>query len=514
MIPSTLSRVAMAAALLALGGCTTIQVDVPPVSFAVPGQFDAVGEPTSGDPAIDIARWWKGFGDPALSELVEAGLRHNSDVRIALARLAEARAYLDVAESTRQPAVEAGASVSRGKQDATTPSAAGLSLPGPLPLPIPIQTGDLPSANIPWGNARSHGVVMAWELDVFGGLRAQSDMVASLVLGAQEQVHGARLLVAGDIASNYIEARAAMQRMALLDEAIGVATRLKAYAQGRFNAGQATSSDVDRAEIEWLHAQSKKEPLQALLHRHLKRLAVLTGRTPQSIQVLPVSAKSLVAPPLPPRLPGQVLERRPDVRGAAYKLRAQASKLGATKSELFPKFYLGLSSVIGRAYPDDADSGGFSLQRIGVGVRLPIFHGGRIRANIAANQAQLDGLAVEYEKAILSALEDVENAYVAKKAFDSQHRHLVRTAELARRVADQREALFMRGQDLLQPALEARAKAFEREDERVRADTDHLLYTVQLYKALGGGWRAEEPQVEAAKERVEPLPSGEEVRGL
>jgi len=188
MIPSTLSRVAMAAALLALGGCTTIQVDVPPVSFAVPGQFDAVGEPTSGDPAIDIARWWKGFGDPALSELVEAGLRHNSDVRIALARLAEARAYLDVADSTRQPAVEAGASVSRGKQDATTPSAAGLSLPGPLPLPIPIQTGDLPSANIPWGNARSHGVVMAWELDVFGGLRAQSDMVASLVLAPRSKI--------------------------------------------------------------------------------------------------------------------------------------------------------------------------------------------------------------------------------------------------------------------------------------------------------------------------------------
>lgn len=508
-----LSRVALAAALLALGGCTSIQVEVPPVSFSVPGQFDAVGEPTSGDPAIDVSRWWKGFGDPALSELIEAGLRHNADVRIALARLAEARAYLDVADSTRKPTVDAGASFSRGKQDASTPSAAGLILPGPLPVPIPI-TGDLPSANIPWGNARGHGLAMAWELDVFGGLRAQSDMVASLVLGAQEQVHGARLLVAGDIASNYIEARAAMQRMALLDEAIGVATRLKAYAQGRFNAGQATASDVDRAEIELLHAQSKREPLQALLHRHLKRLAVLTGRTPQSIQVLPISSVSMVAPPLPHRLPGQVLERRPDVRGAAYKLRAQASKLGAAKADLFPKFYLGLSTVIGRAYPDDGDSEGFSLQRIGVGVKLPIFHGGRIRANIAVQQAQLDGLAVEYEKAILAALEDVENAYVAKKAFDSQHRHLVRTAELARRVANQREALFMRGQDLLQPALEARVKAFEREDERVRADTDHLLYTVQLYKALGGGWRSEEPEVQAAKERVSALPGADEVNGL
>jgi len=105
-----------------------------------------------------------------------------------------------------------------------------------------------------------------------------------------------------------------MQRMALLDEAIGVATRLRAYAQGRFNAGQATASDVDRAEIELLHAQSKREPLQALLHRHLKRLAVLTGRTPQSIQVLPLSSVTLTAPPLPHRLPGQVLERRPDVR--------------------------------------------------------------------------------------------------------------------------------------------------------------------------------------------------------
>ena len=117
-------------------------------------------------------------------------------------------------------------------------------------------------------------------------------------------------------------------------------------------------------------------------------------------------------PPLPEVLPGEVLERRPDVRGAARKLRSQAAKLGTAKAAQLPRFYLGLAVMGGRFSPDDEPGSNFGLQRLGVGMRLPIFHGGRIRANIAANQANLDGLAVEYEKAMLTAPDEIGRAHV------------------------------------------------------------------------------------------------------
>ena len=477
--------VAAAVASAWLAGCTTVTVDVPAPDVAVPDRFAAA--PLNGE-RTDLARWWDRFGDPVLTGCIEEGLRQNADVRVALARVREARAYVDVAGSANLPTVDASLAGSRGKQDGAMPTGAGSVLPTSMPLPfeLPQTTGDLP-----WGNTRGHALTLAWEADVFGGLRSQTEMVRQLALGAQEQVHGAQLMVASDIASRYIEARSAERRMLLLDEGIRVAERLMAYAKGRFKAGQATSSDVERAELEWRHAQAKREPLQALLHSHLKRLAVLMGRPPQELKALPPAVAEMQPPPLPEVLPGEVLERRPDVRGAARKLRSQAAKLGTAKAAQLPRFYLGLALMGGRFSPDEEPGSNFGLQRLGVGMRLPIFHGGRIRANIAANQANLDGLAVEYEKAILTALEDVENAYVAQQAFVAQHQHLQRVAELARRVSDHQQALFVKGQALLQPALEAQAKALERDDDRVRADNDRLLYTVTLYKALGGGWQDE-----------------------
>ncbi|MFT3859065.1 MAG: TolC family protein [Aquabacterium sp.] len=477
-------------ALSALTACTTVKVDVPPLEVSVPGVFDAV--PKDGERG-SVARWWDRFGDPVLTSYIEEGLKQNADVRVALARVREARAFTDVAASASKPTVDALASASRGQQTGTLPSGATASLPGSLPLPLPIPEGSLPTTELPWGNTHNFGATLAWEVDIFGGLASQTEMVRQLALGAQEQVHGARLLVAGDIATRYIEARGVERRLALLDQGVQVAERMMAYAQGRFKAGQATTGDVERAELELRQAESKREPLRALLHSHLKRLAVLMGRPPQTLSSLPPSTATLQPPPLPTVLPGEVLEQRPDVRGAARKLRAQAAKLGNAKADLLPRFYLGMGIMGGRFHPDDSEGSNFGLQRLGVGMRLPIFHGGRIKANIAANQAQLEGLAVEYEKAVLSALEDVENAYVAQQAFVAQHASLTRASELARRVSDHQQALFLKGQVLLQPALEAQAKALEKADDLVRADTDRLTYTVTLYKAMGGGWQEEAP---------------------
>jgi outer membrane protein TolC len=230
-----------------------------------------------------------------------------------------------------------------------------------------------------------------------------------------------------------------------------------------------------------------------LLASHVRRIAVLRGLAPQGHTRLPPQPATARRPPsLPAVLPGDVLERRPDVRGTARRVRAQAAKVGSARADLLPKFYLGFAQSGGRLHPDGIEGTSFGIQSLGLGVRIPLFSAGRIRANIAVNEAQLEGVAVEYEQKVLAALEDVDNVYTALKAFSTRHALMLQAAELARQIAQRKAALFNVGQELLQVSLEADAEALKREDEAIQSEIALNTYTVLLYKALGGGWAQED----------------------
>ncbi|MDE2077796.1 MAG: TolC family protein [Burkholderiales bacterium] len=476
------------AMLLGLSACTSVRVDMPPMQARLPDHFDAVDSPAA--TGADLARWWQALNDPVLTHYIEEGLQHNLDVRVALARIQEARAYHGMAESAFYPTVEASAGASRSRQTSHLPVEAQPSMTLPLPLPVTIA---LPPVSqdfrTPLGNTTAAGLSATWEIDLFGARHADAEMVHQLVLGAQEQQHGAQLLVAADIANHYFEARGAEKRLDVLQRAVQVAERGHQYARGRFQSGQTDASEVDKAEMTLRAAQAQIEPLKALIASHVRRIAVLMGRPPQGLTALPpppAAARRITT--LPAVLPGEVLARRPDVRGAARKVRSQMAKLGSARAELFPKFYLGFGASAGRLHPDHEDGENFGAQTLGIGMRLPIFNAGRIRANIAANQAQLAGVAAQYEQTVLGALEDVDNVYTAHKAFADKQLRLAQAATLAQQVAQRKMALFKSGQELLHNALEAQAVALQREDEAIQADTTLDTYTVLLYKALGGGW--------------------------
>ncbi len=479
------------AAVMALGACSTVRVEMPPSSLQLPDHFDAVDTPASR--GTDLARWWQALNDPVLTAFIEEGLQHNADVKIALARIQEARAFHGMAESAFFPTVEGMAGASRARQTSHLP--VNVKPEVSLPLPIPITIGLPPVSQdlrMPLGNTTAGSLMATWELDLFGARHADADMVQQLIYGAQEQQHGAQLLVAADIATRYFEARGGERRLAVLQQAVQVAERGHLYAQGRFKAGHADAGEVDRAEMQWRAAQAQIEPLKALIASHVRRIAVLMGRAPQALPALPVfpalAVKGSVMPPLPAVLPGEVLARRPDVRGMARKVLSQVAKVGSAKAELFPKFYLGLGASAGRLHPDHEAGHNFGTQMLGVGMRLPIFEAGRIRQHIAAQEAQLQGLAIQYEQTVLGALEDVENVYAARRAFEDKAQRVQQASQLAGQIAQRKMALFQSGQELLQVALEAQAQALQKEDEAIQARTSVETYTVLLYKALGGGW--------------------------
>ena len=508
--PTGLTPLAAAVALL-LGGCAAVKVEVPTAQVNVPEQFtyrgDFGGAPVAASAASaasaaapaaapqangeGLQRWWQGFNDPVLTQLIERGLQANTDIRVALNRIREARAYLTQAESAMYPTVEAGAAVVKDKYNDRGPQANGNS--GSSTSLVPPTDYMWPPTTMP--NSRGYGVGLgaAWELDLFRSRANKADSVNELVAGAHEQAHGAQMLVAGDIATNYLEARGIEQRMEVLQRGVAVTRRLVDYATARFNAGQAKRADVLRAQAESEYTQSQWSMLRMLLQHRLHRLATLTGQTTDQLRSLPPVADGAGVPAtLPLVLPSEVLENRPDVRGAAFVLRSRAAELGEARSDMFPKFYLTFLGEDGHMRSPNVPMVGGILQTIGLGMRLPIFDAGRLRAKIAVQDARLDAATAEYERAILQALEDVENAYVARLALDTRTTRLDRAVSLATESAQQSEKLYKAGQELLQPVLEAYGKALQREDELVQSRTARATTTVLLYKSIGAGWSTED----------------------
>lgn len=476
--------------LLGLPACTTVKVDVPPVAVATPDHFDEA----QGTASTELSRWWQDIPDPTLQGLITQALAANADIRVALARVRESRAVVTQAESALYPSLEAFGYTARTQTD----SLHGPAIPQ-VPLPAPLSAIQVPDLsplthpNIPISSYSGQGFAAAWEVDIFGARRSDADAARQAALAHTERVHGAQLMVAGDVAANYIEARSLERRIDLLQRSLTSARRLQRYAQGRFDAGQATRLDIDRVRAQIESLESGQAPLNSLLQARLRRLSVLTGQTPETRIVLPAPTAtapadaSVIPAQLPALLPSDVLNRRPDVRGSARVVQALAARVGSAKADLFPRFYVGFLANEGRIEIGNLAANGNFLSW-GAGLRLPIFEGGRIRARIAASNAQLDAAVAQHEQTVLTALEDVENAYSARRALDLRAERLTTAWRSSVDGARHAQQLFSEGQGLLQAAIEADLGALQREDELVQAQTARALTTVLLYKAVGGGW--------------------------
>ncbi len=404
-----------------------------------------------------------------------------------------------MAESALFPTFDLVGAASRNRIDNAAVGPFNPTAPVVPPVPLPALPALTVPGNTQFASLAAGGLAATWEVDIFGSRRSDRDAARQAALGMQERQHGAQMLVAADIASNYFEARSIERRQQVLENSIAVAHRLQRYAQGRFDAGQATRFDVDRAHTQVESIESMRAPLQSLLSARIRRLAVLTGRTPESLAKLPPQipfpalSSSLIPAALPTVLPSDVLERRPDVRGTANMVRALAAKLGSAKADLLPKFYVGFLAQDGHIEISGLPSLNPNLMGLSAGVKLPLFDAGRIHANITASDARLQAAAIQYEQSILTALEDVENAYSARRALDERADKLSSAWKVAQDGADHADHLFQEGTGLLQPVLEAKLQSLQREDELIQNQTARALTTVLLYKAIGGGWNDAPP---------------------
>ncbi|MBV1833017.1 efflux transporter outer membrane subunit [Novacetimonas pomaceti] len=472
MKKKTLSRIICLAAIGAMTACSPFHTSAPPSRVVVPARFAQA--PTGTDAGTDLTTWWRSWNDPVLTGLVEAALAANPDIRIARDNVLQARAAHVIARSTLYPTVGATGDIGGGGMSWRNP--AGLSQ---------LSDGD------PATDAHLAGIGASWEPDLFGGRHADSRAARALMLGQQAEYHGMQMLVAADVAENYLRAQGVRRQMDLLDRSIAILERLRTYTQARFAAGQAVSADV-RDVDEKLSLQRARRPLlveEYDLHR--RRLAILSGRTPESAGPLPAPGAFFVPAPPMGEMPDTVLERRPDVLARRDQVEAALQHLKSVKTDLLPRFGLEFFGGDGRlrfdGIPGLSGTGGL----MALTTYLPIFTAGRVRARIHAAHARLDAAVAGYDRSVLNALAEVEDAYEARMSADARAHDLATAVTQAQTNVHDVTGLYEGGQRMMHDVLRSRLDALDAQEQVLRNQDMQTLASIHLARALGGGWRHE-----------------------
>jgi NodT family efflux transporter outer membrane factor (OMF) lipoprotein len=456
-------------ASLALLGCTTPMLKS---SVEVPRQFASAQAATS-EPEV---AWWESFGDPVLSDLIRRAARENRDIKIAAQRVRAARAGETISRSWLFPSVGV--------------NAAGLDS----------RTGYGAPANqaVPDMKAAGGSVNVAWEVDLSGRLRSGATAAAADTLAAAHGERGVRLLVMTDVASNYLTLAGALRQLESVRAIAAAQDESLRLVSARQRAGLATQFDVERAQTDAARAHAGIPPLETLAAVSRHRIAVLIGDQAFSAARIVPWTGSVIAPPVQPGQPAALLERRPDLLAARAQLDAANARRQQAAAEWFPRLFLNAAFGRQSVEVNALDLGATRFTNAFGLLAMPVFNAGRTQAiNVAAESVQSEAV-LRYEHSIVRALEDVENALVALQDERRRDATLQSAAASAEAALGRAQSLYDRGQIDLLPLLDAQRARLAVRLSANDSSTQLLLDTVQLYKALGGGWEVFEPAAASA----------------
>lgn len=482
---------------------------------AMPGQWSEKPDlPTATRPAeADLAVWWKTLNDPALDSLIERAVESNLNLQIAGERVREARAQRGVVAADLWPQVGVGAGYTyKGNSQNASPklegAAGGASSPGSLSI-TPGQGGAPPTITLAPGSSGGAGASMmpqysrdqnlfqagfdaSWELDLFGGTRRAIESAEAEIQAAEEDCRDVLVVLAAEVARNYVEVRAYQRRIAVAQENVKAQEETVTLIESLLNAGVSNELDLAQARAQLAATRSMIPLLETAWRQAAHRLGVLLGQDPGSLlaELSREQAIPIVPPDVPAGLPSDLLRRRPDIRRSERQLAAATARIGVATADLYPRFSLnGGFGTQTRDIQHFLDSKSL-FWSVGPGMTWPIFDGGRIRSNIEIQDARQQQLFLSYRLTILGAMEEVEDALVGYRQEQIRHRHLAESLAASRRSVELSSELYRRGvADFLTVLLSQRA-AFTAEDQLVESEGNTAARLIALYKALGGGWDA------------------------
>jgi len=472
-----------------LTGCA-VGPDYHPPKASAPSQWTSslAGGETNGP--VDLVQWWKSFGDTNLDSLITRAIQSNLTLRIAEARVREARAQKGVISGRLWPSLGSSVGYSRNLYgNHEFPPLAGTG----IPLNFNLFNADFDAA---------------WELDIFGGTRRAVEAAGAEIGAAEYGQRDVLVSLLAEVARDYISARAYQARLSIVQENIQVEQHALDLTSNRFENGLGGDLDVEQAKAVLAATEAAVPSLQTGFDESVYQLSVLLGQPPGSLlDEMSVKRDIPLTPPLVPvGLPSDLLQRRPDVQVAERKLAAATAKIGVAKADLFPKFSLtgiaGLQSTSAGNWFQDASK----YWSAGPTVQWEVFEAGSIVANIHVQNARQEEALAQYQQTVLVALEDTESALTAYAREQVRRESLTQSVNANQRALKLAEQLYKSGLTDFLRVLNSESSLYSAQDAQVQSDQTVSLDLVQLYKALGGGWegqekpsRQAEPQAESAK---------------
>jgi outer membrane protein, multidrug efflux system len=469
---------AMAAAML--GGCKVgpnyapPQTTVPEAWGELPQSSDRETAAVTSSPTAEhasLADWWLVFEDVKLNSLIDRSVATNLDIRLAIARVREARAQRGVVSADLFPSIDATASYSRSRN---SENAFGGFSGGPG-IESSLYTA---------------GFDASWEIDVFGGVQRDIEAADADLAASVEDYRAVLVTLLAEVAQNYMELRGSQRQLAIAHANVKAQSDTLDITRSRFEAGLASDLDVARAEAQVEATKSRIPTLESDARQSIHLLSVLLAQPPMTLMeelslVAPIPA---TPPQVPIGLPSELLRRRPDIRRAERQLAGATARIGVATADLFPRFSLTGSLGLQSSQFSTLVNAGSNFWSIGPSVRWPLLDWGRIRSNIEVQNAREEQALIAYEQTVLTSLREVEDSLIAFIKEQSRRQTLVNAVASNRRAVDLATQLYQQGLSDFLSVLQAQRDLFLSEDAMVQSDLAVSTNLVRLYKSLGGGW--------------------------
>jgi multidrug efflux system outer membrane protein len=473
----------LAAIGLMLSGCKVgPEYERPPVD--APTEFrGAATQPATGpttQQTLGDLPWWDAFGDATLKGLIETALENNYDLRIAVARIEQARALKMQAGSQYYPSAGYTAAAATGRDSF-------------LGSPRPPEQINIPGLGTfgpdPYQDSFLAALSVAWEVDLWGRIRRSNEAALAQMLASEEARRDIGVSLIASVAQTYFELlELDLERQIALSTVKDFTDSLNLF-QRKFEGGAASQLEVSRAESSQAQASASIPEIERQIILKENQLSILLGQNPGP-HVRNIILDDIKTPEIPPGLPSQLLERRPDIRQAEDQVRSASAQIGVAAGNFFPR--VGLSALYGGASTELSSLTDPSSVTSSIGASLtgPIFEGGLLVGQYKQAKAVWEQSKLQYQQSALTAFREVADALTSRKKLADvivQQKRAVKAATQSTELAKQR---YVAGKSAYFEVLDAQTQQYSVENQLAKAKLNELNAFVQLYKALGGGWSA------------------------
>jgi multidrug efflux system outer membrane protein len=453
---------------LVLAGCAAVGPNYVPPETRTPSSWhtELRGGLTAKEADTQtLGNWWAMLNDPVLTSLIERAVAGNLNLKKARATVREARARRGVSQTNLFPTLDATGSANRGRGSEETGSG---------------QTRELYAAGFDAG----------WELDIFGGVRRSIEAAEANLQASQEGLRDVLVSLVAEVALNYVEARTYQVKLGVAEANLKAQQETYELTRWRYEAGLSDELTVEQARYNLESTRSQIPTLRSGLEGAKNRLAILVGEPPGTVHGELAEVKPIPVTPLEVAVgvPADALRHRPDVRRAERELAAQTARIGVATADLYPKFTLKGSIGLEALSLGNLISSRSQTYSIGPRITWVIFDAGAVRQNIEVQSALQEQALIQYEAALLSALEEVENVLVAYANEQVRRQSLVKATQAAERAIDLARKQYTSGLIDFQVVLDTERSLLSLQSQLAESDGAVTSNLITLYKARGGGW--------------------------